>query len=143
MIISVLFALWEAAITMCNASTFIYLLKHPTLYIVLVVAYFAITILLKFSSAICGVVAVLNTIKGGFMDKVYTTELILCGISTAGFVAFLLWSWTNLSLGTNIALILDGALYIITTLFAFFVGRKPAETYRYVVLQQYPKYTQP
>jgi hypothetical protein len=143
LVIAILFIIWDVVLTVCNLSTFIYLLKHPTLFIVLIVLLFGISMVGKLGSFVIAMAVVLSDTQNNVLGGVLTGLLVTCGVCTAGFVGFMLWSWTNLSLGTNIALILDFVGYLATTVLALIVNGRNKPSYEYVTVQRFPRTFQP
>ena len=144
LIIGILFIIWDVVLTVCNLSTFIYLLKHPTLFIVLVVLLFGISMVGKLATFVIAMAVVINKPTTNTLNMVLIVLLITAGVCTAGFVGFMVWSWSNLSLGTNIALILDFTGYLVTAVLSFIVGyvKTPFE-HEYVTIQRFPRSFQP
>ena len=114
LVVLIIFTLWDVLMTTCNASTFIYLLQHPDLKVVMVVAYFATSFLFKMMAMILGGVVFMRDVKDSGLATPLYLSLAALAASGVGFVLFMMWSWSNLSQGTNIALVIDFLSYAAT-----------------------------
>ena len=141
LIISILFIVWDVVLTVCNLSTFVYLLKHPTLFIVLVVLLFGISMVGKLATFVIAMAVVIKPPTTNTLNMILLALLITCGVCVAGFVGFCTWSWSNLSLGTNVALILDFTGYLATAVLSYVVGYFASiYAYEYVTVQRNKNY---
>ena len=130
LVLSILLGIWEILLTVCNLTTFFYLMKHPTIYTILLVLYFVIDFMLKIFAVVAGILAIINPPCAFSQVGIWGA----CGGSAVGLTVFMLWSWSNLSMGTNIALILDFVLQLGVSITVLMVPTPPNPFYRYMMV---------
>lgn len=139
MILSCLLAYWVIMFTILNVSTFFYLIGHPTLNIVLICIYFAASFCIKVNAIIVGFMASCKSASAEALKG----ALIWLFVNAGGFVVFLLWSWSNLSTGTNIGLIVGFALHAGVVVLSYIIGPKPTfvqPAFPYTAVMSFPQY---
>ena len=136
----IFFTIWDLFLTLGNLTTFYYMLKHLTIYVALVVAYFGLSLLLKlFTMGYALIILTCPPVKGS-AGTVFTVMFVGLGLSAAGLVGFFFWSWANLSIGVNIGLIIDMVLYACTVIFTYIVysALKLSHDYAFVLPYRLP-----
>eukprot|EP00831_Metopus_contortus_P039378 TRINITY_DN3086_c0_g1_i6.p1 TRINITY_DN3086_c0_g1~~TRINITY_DN3086_c0_g1_i6.p1 ORF type:complete len:231 (-),score=17.57 TRINITY_DN3086_c0_g1_i6:108-800(-) len=124
-----LFAAWDILVTLANFSTLIFLLQNLNILSILIVAFFFISMLLKFFTMIMAVLPLI----GKPITTPYSSILIFGVIGClAGFAGVEFWAFQNLSIGVNIGLILDYALYAVVGILAW-MKRTQSPTMRYLL----------
>ncbi len=136
--------LWMVVFIMCNAATFVQMLKHSDMYVIMVVAYFAISTVVKLTSGITGLAAVfLTTSTSTWLNGLAITLTVMCVVCTVGFWFFVTWSWSHLSMGTNIAFIVEALIHIEVCVHSLILtsSSSSVSAFRYVLVA--PTYQQP
>lgn len=131
---------WLIAFALCNIETLLYLLKSSNVWIIIIVVVFLLFTILKLLTSILGIIVAAASTAKTWMATPTMYMAIVAGVYAVLFAILVVaWSLSNFTLGTNIALIFDGVIYLEVSIHSFLIAKTATSVsgFRYVLVPMF------